>query len=283
MRGDRIDLWLRDKELEGCTEQSIGTYRKALRMFEADARRESLTLDQVGVEEIRTWLIAKKHNGLSPNALRLYTVILKNFYGLTKDDLKTPRASRIKPINVLTPKEVNELYYAAEELRTRTLIGFGYKVGARRIEICRENIGDVDFGDLRVRLHGKGAKERHVPMDSELEMLLAEYIDGRGDVGLVEPLFVNAWGKRLSVNSVQYLLQKVAATTSITDWKARVHPHMLRHCFAKHLYLAGCKIRALQKLLGHARIETTERYLVLLGCEVEEAYLAASSALNLRR
>lgn len=283
MRGDRIDRWLRDKEFEGCTTASIHTYRKILRMFEGDARREGLILDQIGVEGVKTWLLKKKHNGISPNGLRLYTVILKNFYGLTKEDLKTPKAHRIKPINVLTPEEMNELFYGAELLRDRALIGFGYKVGARRIEVHRANIGDVDFEDLRVRLHGKGAKERHIPMDNELEMLMAEYIESRGDTGYEDPLIVNHWGKRLSVHGVQGLLHKAAVQTTIKDWKSRVHPHMLRHCFAKHLYQAGVKIRSLQRLLGHADIRTTERYLVMLGCEVEEAYLAASSALSLRR
>lgn len=283
MREDTIDRWLRDKELQGCTPASIATYRKLLRHFEDEVAKGGLTLENVGVEDIKTWLSRKKHNGISSNALRLYTVVLKNFYGLTKEDLKTPVAHRVKPINVLTPKEMHELYCAAELLRNRTLIGFGYKVGARRVELCRANIGDVDFEDLRVRIHGKGQKERHIPMDTELEMLLAEYIETRGEAGLEDPLLVNAWDTRLSVNSIQYLLRKVAKKTTIKDWKARVHPHMLRHCFAKHLYRAGVKIRALQRLLGHSDISITERYLVFLGCEVEEAYLEASSALRLRR
>lgn len=280
---DRIDRWLRDKELEGCSPSSIHTYLKSLRLFEADMAEQGVLIDEVTIENVKDWLAGKKRNGLSPNALRLYTVILKSFYGLTKKELKTPRAYRVKPINVLTPEEMSDLYCAADLLRDRALIGFGYKVGARRIEICRANIGDVDFGDLRVRIHGKGARERHIGMDSELEMLLAEYIESLGDVGFTDPLIVNHWGKRLSVNSVQPLLQKVAARTTIKDWKSRVHPHMLRHCFAKHLYLDGVKIRTLQRLLGHSDIRTTERYLVMLGCEIEEDYRAHSHALSLER
>ena len=269
---------------------TIRTYRGDLEMFQRDIEAQGLRLDQVTVETLKAWLWKKKENGASPNHIRRLTVVLKNFYGLTAKDLKTPRAKNVKPINVLSHDEVRELYEAAARERDKAIVTVGYKAGARRSEIMRLNVGDITFQlkawGGRVRLHGKGGKIRNIPLDKETLEILSEYLATRGDVTPSDPLFTSSRrprrNERLTVYGLHHIFRRLRKHLDIPDAETRVHFHMLRHCFAKHLYEAGVKIRALQRLLGHSSIAITEKYLILLGCEVAEEYLAAAPALSLR-
>jgi integrase/recombinase XerC len=152
--------------------------------------------------------------------------------------------------------------------RDRAILELFYASGIRLSELVGLDLEDVDLSGRMVRVMGKGRKERIVPFNKSTEnslrkwyadrALLARQESRRGrrsDAG--EPLFVNARGGRLTGRSVQRLVARYVATCST---RFGISPHALRHSFATHLLQAGADLRAIQELLGHVRLSTTQRY-----------------------
>ena len=130
-----------------------------------------------------------------------------------------------------------------------------YATGLRVSELAGLDLDDVDRTQLTVRVLGKGRKERIVPFGSRAAAALAAYLEGRG--GAAGPLFVNPRGARLTVRSLHTIVRRSARSTGITR---RVSPHTLRHTFATHLLEGGADLRAVQEMLGHADLATTQLY-----------------------
>jgi len=139
-----------------------------------------------------------------------------------------------------------------------------YASGLRVSELTGLNIADIDRNEMMLRVLGKGNKERIVPFGSKAERAIAgywevragilEHAKGRTDA---EAVFLNYSGTRLSPRSVNRILKKYAALVNI-NWS--IHPHSLRHAFATHLLADGADLRAIQELLGHQSLSTTQRY-----------------------
>jgi integrase/recombinase XerC len=137
--------------------------------------------------------------------------------------------------------------------RDRAILELLYASGLRVSELAGLDVEDLDRAELTARVTGKGRKERIVPFGSRAAQALKRCLDGR-DHG---PLFVNARGGRLSTRSIRAIVRRAARAAGITR---RVSPHTLRHTFATHLLDAGADLRAIQELLGHSRLSTTQRY-----------------------
>jgi integrase/recombinase XerC len=145
-------------------------------------------------------------------------------------------------------------------LRDRAIMELFYSSGLRLAELTGLDVADLDLGDGLVRVTGKGSKERVVPVGSKAREALARWLKGRRRLlkgAEEEALFVSRLGRRLSTRSVQ---------TRVRGWARRlgmatsVHPHQLRHSFATHLLESSGDLRAVQELLGHANIGTTQIY-----------------------
>jgi len=139
-----------------------------------------------------------------------------------------------------------------------------YASGLRVSELTGLNIADIDRNEMMLRVLGKGNKERIVPFGSKAERAIAGYWEVRA--GILEhakgrtdaqAVFLNYAGTRLSPRSVNRILKKYAALVNI-NWS--IHPHSLRHAFATHLLADGADLRAIQELLGHQSLSTTQRY-----------------------
>jgi integrase/recombinase XerC len=139
-----------------------------------------------------------------------------------------------------------------------------YASGLRVSELTGLNIADIDRNEMMLRVLGKGNKERIVPFGSKAERAIAGYWEVRA--GILEhakgrtdaqAVFLNYSGTRLSPRSVNRILKKYAALVNI-NWS--IHPHSLRHAFATHLLADGADLRAIQELLGHQSLSTTQRY-----------------------
>jgi integrase/recombinase XerC len=139
-----------------------------------------------------------------------------------------------------------------------------YASGLRVSELTGLNIADIDRNEMMLRVLGKGNKERIVPFGSKGERAIAGYWEVRA--GILEhakgrtdaqAVFLNYSGTRLSPRSVNRILKKYAALVNI-NWS--IHPHSLRHAFATHLLADGADLRAIQELLGHQSLSTTQRY-----------------------
>jgi len=148
--------------------------------------------------------------------------------------------------------------------RDRAILELLYASGLRVSELTGLNLADVDRKDLMLRVRGKGNKERIVPYGGKAEQSLEAYeplrqellrkAGGRGDL---QAIFLNHFGTRLTQRSVARIVKKYARLANV-NWD--LHPHSLRHAFATHLLADGADLRAIQELLGHSSLSTTQRY-----------------------
>ena len=142
-------------------------------------------------------------------------------------------------------------------LRDRAILELLYSSGLRVSELTGLNVGGLDLRERLVRVLGKGRKERIVPVGRKAHQALGAYLEARGAVDDDQPLFTNHRGGRLTPRSVQrHLKVRLLKAGVLKD----ISPHALRHSFATHLLDGGADLRAIQELLGHASLSTTQRY-----------------------
>jgi integrase/recombinase XerC len=195
----------------------------------------------------------------------------------------TPKR-RIKIPAHLSEDEMAALIAAAADRtplgqRDRAILELFYASGLRLSEVAGLDVEDVNLAARMARVLGKGGKQRLVPFNTSTARALREYLEHREDLGRDlqpgrrekasastpgrsrssrsrDPLFVNYRGGRLTVRSIDRLVRRYVTSSSVRD----ITPHGLRHSFATHLLQRGADLRAIQELLGHARLSTTERY-----------------------
>lgn len=184
------------------------------------------------------------------------------------EHLKAPRSTRRLP-SVLALGEMQLLLETPEEENTPTnvrdaaLFELAYSSGLRVSELVGLNIDRIDFAQHEARVLGKGNKERIVPVGKHALKAIQCWLKVRAEIlremhcEEEKALFVNPRGKRLSVRTVQKQLRKLAIVRGLPQ---NVHPHMLRHSFASHLLESSGDLRAVQELLGHASIASTQVY-----------------------
>jgi integrase/recombinase XerC len=161
--------------------------------------------------------------------------------------------------------------------RDRAILELFYASGLRLSELVGLSLGDVNLKGRMVRVLGKGRKERIVPFNRATETALRAWLIDREALAADtrasgQPLFVNYQGSRLSTRSVDRLVRKYVAVCST---RFGISPHALRHSFATHLLERGADLRAIQELLGHARLSTTQRYTHVNAAQLMEAYRKA--------
>lgn len=148
--------------------------------------------------------------------------------------------------------------------RDRAILELLYASGLRVSELTGLNLGDMDRKELMLRVHGKGNKERIVPYGGKAQQALEAYEPLRQQIlakaaggGDRQAAFLNHLGARLTQRSVARIVKKYARLANV-NWD--LHPHSLRHAFATHLLADGADLRAIQELLGHSSLSTTQRY-----------------------
>ncbi len=174
----------------------------------------------------------------------------------------TPKGEKKLP-TFLTVDEVVKLVETpgsdnAYESRDRAILELLYSCGLRVSELVGINLQDLDLDSMSVKVLGKGNKERIVPLGSKAENALKTYLNQRLDLKPKDDqLFVNSKGGRLSTRSVDRIIKKYAVLSGIPK---NISPHVLRHTFATHLLGGGADLRAIQEMLGHKSLSTTQRY-----------------------
>ena len=175
-----------------------------------------------------------------------------------------PRRPRRLP-DALKSEEVDTELAALERdgplgLRNRALVEIVYSAGLRSREAVDLNLGDVDFEQELIHVHGKGGKERTVPLGEEAAHWVASYLHEARPMlarGAENALFLSARGRRLDTSTLRRLLP---------------HPHRLRHAFATHLLEGGADLRTIQELLGHSSLSTTQIYSHVDGRRLRRVY-----------
>ncbi|WP_298434811.1 tyrosine recombinase XerC [Geobacter sp.] len=142
-------------------------------------------------------------------------------------------------------------------LRDRAILETLYSCGLRVSELTGLDVGGLDLADGTVRVLGKGGKERVVPVGSHARSALGAYLAARSHPPVGTPLFLNARGGRLTSRSVRRVVDNHILRLATMR---RISPHTLRHTFATHMLEGGADLRAIQELLGHASLSTTQKY-----------------------
>ena len=167
--------------------------------------------------------------------------------------------------------------------RDRAILELFYASGLRLSELAGLDVDDVNLRARMARVLGKGGKERMVPFNGSTAKAVRDYLPDREELrssekgrlakaGRHEPLFVNFRGTRLSTRSIDRLVRRYATACST---RLGISPHALRHSFATHLLQRGADLRAIQELLGHSRLSTTQRYTHVNAAQLLETYRKA--------
>ncbi|WP_269536968.1 site-specific tyrosine recombinase XerD [Cerasicoccus fimbriatus] len=191
--------------------------------------------------------------------------------------VRGPRLSRKLP-GALSPDEVDRLLRAPDEttpqgLRDRAMLELMYSSGLRVSELCNVSLQAIDLESGLLRVTGKGSKERVVPLGKPAIEALERYLEVARPK-LVKPrtgseLFLSQWGRALSRKTFWVMIKKTALLAGI---EKPVKPHLLRHSFATHLLEGGADLRAIQEMLGHADIATTQIYTFVRGQSLTAAH-----------
>jgi integrase/recombinase XerC len=252
-------------------------FRKFLSQGRADAAVDLASIDAL---RIRAYLAHLYSNEIKKSsvarklaAVRAFFKFLAREHKLEKNPaltVSTPKLDKVLP-RIMTEEEMNsfldQIARAAASgdpmlVRDRAMLELLYASGLRVSELVGLDLRSVGFGDGMVLVRGKGRKERIVPFGSKARQALTDYLPVRekllrqwktGDPAL----FLNSRGRRLTTRSVDRLLKKhiLAMGPGI-----KVSPHSLRHAFASHLLTEGADLRAIQEMLGHKSLATTQKY-----------------------
>jgi len=275
-----IDAYLAYLDLE----RSLS--RNTLESYERDLKQAALFMGKRGVsgwravcaEDAGKWVHSLGRGARSSQArrltsLRMFARFLVREH-IREDDftelLAGPRLERKLP-QTLSAQEIARLVSAPSggdpaSLRDRALLELFYSSGLRVSELAALNLQQIDLDGGYARVFGKGSKERVVPMGSRAQAAIGAWV-ASGRPHFVKPktrseLFLNARGTALSRVGLWGIVKKHAKRAGITQ---NVKPHLLRHSFATHLLTGGADLRAIQEMLGHASISTTQIYTAVEG------------------
>jgi integrase/recombinase XerC len=185
---------------------------------------------------------------------------------------KLPRVPTIEEMNSVLDGEMPEV--AAFPERDHLMLELLYGCGIRNSELTGINLDDIRVSAEAILIRGKGKKERYVPFGDSAKSALATYLPARqkalGEARKnTSALLINRRGGRLTTRSVGRIIKKIAVAKGLSP---DVHPHTLRHAFGTHMLEEGADLRAIQELLGHERLATTQRYTQLSMKHVLQVY-----------
>lgn len=256
------------------------------------------SLDKVTRSTLRSYLGSLQERGIARASISRKLSALRSFYRyLARENmadvdalstLSAPKLEKRLP-TFLTTDEILQLLQAPgastpQGLRDRAILELLYAAGLRLSEIVTLDLDDVDLVSRQIRVWGKGAKERMVLMGRPAAEALKLYIklgriklQGRADT---QALFLNRYGERIAERRIQHIVRKYARQAGLD---MRVFPHIMRHTFATHMLDGGADLRAVQELLGHARLSSTQVYTHVTQRQIRRTYLAAHPRSSTRK
>jgi integrase/recombinase XerD len=280
----------------GRAPNTLAAYRRDLRAYWAWLVARATNLEDVSEADLTAYVAHLRELGRASASVTRAVVAVRNMHrflaseGLSdadpSADLETPRVPQRLP-KALSEDEVEALLDAVQgndafARRDRAILEVLYGTGVRISELVGLSLGDVDLDGALLRAFGKGSKERIVPLGRMARTALAAWLDpgGRGAFeperwarrGDAEAVFLNARGARLSRQGAWGIVRRYGDRVGLGD---RLTPHVLRHSCATHMLDHGADIRAVQELLGHASISTTQVYTKVSTERLWQVYEAA--------
>jgi integrase/recombinase XerC len=231
-------------------------------------------VEQIDLLMLREYLAAQYDRGLQAVSIRRRIAAIRALFRfLTKEGLlavnparllRTPKMPQKLP-QVITAEQADRIIEGSLAVeperphprRDRAILELLYGCGVRVSELAGLDLQDVDMSDRWLRVRGKGRKERQVPVPGKSFESLLAWLKVRAGSPQQTAVFLNHHGRRLTDRSIRSIVKFYASWIAGDD---SVHPHSLRHAFATHLLQDGADLRAIQELLGHARLSTTQKY-----------------------
>ncbi|MDX6721181.1 MAG: integrase/recombinase XerC [Solirubrobacteraceae bacterium] len=279
-----------DLRRHGSAHKTRDAYAADLRQFAGWASVQHVEPPGVTHRQLRRYASALSERRLAPATVARKLAALRSFFGMLRehgeieanpaDLLAAPKLGSELP-GVLAPEQISRLLDRIPastplELRDRALFEIAYASGLRAEELVRLDLASIDFDAEQLRVEGKGSRTRMVPAGEPALAALARYLE-RARAALVqsadEPaLFLSKSGRRLSTSDVR---RRLSVWSRHAAMQGAVHPHVLRHSFATHLLEGGADLRAIQELLGHASVSTTQNYTRVESARLKVAYVRA--------
>jgi integrase/recombinase XerC len=285
----QVDEFLRSlKAQRNASEHTVLAYKKDLNKFCIYAGKD-LDWRKVDHQNVRGFLAELMGNGLSKASAARALASLRSFYkwmgreGYVKHNpaalVSTPKLPKRLP-RVPTMEEVNGVLdselpkTAAFPARDRAIFELLYGCGLRNSELVGIVLDDIGWSNEVLRVRGKGKKERLVPLGDAAAGAIREYLPYRQQILnqrrlSCHTLLINLRGGALTTRSVGRIVKSIAVAKGLNP---DVHPHTLRHAFGTHMLEEGADLRAIQELLGHERLSTTQRYTQLTASHITRVY-----------
>ena len=253
---------------------TIKSYERDLASLSLFLSSEFKGWQSVKEHDMRTFINSERRRGLSPRSIQRLLSSCRTFfeYLLNEGQIKISPAQNISSPKLaqLLPKAMDAdlvqrlLDFKPKgmtEIRDKALAELLYSSGLRLSEICRLNLIDLDLKERTCIVTGKGNKTRIVPVGRKAIQAIRDWLIHRSDLIITkktntEAVFLNIKGKRISPRSIQLRLEKLCELRGIPG----INPHMLRHSFASHVLESSGDLRAVQEMLGHSDIGTTQIY-----------------------
>ena len=269
---DLLDCYVSAMKVECRSQKTIDRYVYVIgRMMEF----VKVPTRRVSVYHLRNYLTHEKERGICEQTLEGYREIFSAYFNWLQRESLIDRNPCVNLGVIKVPKKEKKTYTDAElerlnwfcgNIRDRAILHFLRSTGCRISEITGLNRDQVNLELLECVVHGKGNKERTVYLDEVAGMLLAEYLNGRIDD--VPALFINKQHDRLNPGGVRAMLNKLAEKAGVDH----VHPHKFRRTLATDLARHGMPIQEVAKVLGHEKLDTTMKYVVLNKDDVKASY-----------
>lgn len=275
-----------DKKLSDNTLQS---YRRDILQYEEYVEKNRINYAKANQEDIKTYLEYLKEIGKKPSTVSRNLASIRSFYQFLvrikkvkhdpTENIQSPKIEKRVP-SVLTSQEVELLLEQPKDVdikgtRDKAMLEFAYATGMRVTEIISLNVEDVNVEEAFVVCRN-GSKQRNIPLGSLSLKALKEYIEDARPILIRDEnekaLFVNVNGKRLTRQGfwkiIKYYKEQAHITKDIT-------PHVLRHSFATHLLQNGADLKAIQTMLGHSDISSTQVYMQFQDPGLKDIYQKA--------
>ncbi len=277
---DLLGIWLKEREIQNQSKHTLQAYERDVADFLEFCAVQQLALNDVEATDLRQFLAEKvEQYGLSSSSLQRMLSSIRQFMKWAEqaqylafnpaDDFQLKRQSRPLPgmVDIETVNQILDQPAPETEaqqqmwLRDKAILELLYSSGLRLAEIQSLRIKDVDFNRQLLRITGKGNKTRVVPFGSKAKDSLMEWLKiyplWNGDFVPDANVFItqkgNPLGARQIENRVKFQAQRAGVNVDL-------HPHLLRHCFASHMLSNSGDLRAVQEMLGHSNLSTTQIY-----------------------
>lgn len=263
---------------KGLSPNTTAAYVRDVRHLEEFMGNKDLRIDNISPDNLHEFLTIVHDLGISPRSQARMLSGIKSFFkfvileGYLEENpsefIESPQLNRELP-DVLSVDEIDAMISAIpsdkdESLRNHAIIETLYGSGLRVSELVDARISRLDINERLLIVEGKGSKERIVPVSPIAADLIREWLLQRSQMNVKSEgediIFLNRRGNPLTRVMIFYIIKELAALAGI---KKTVSPHTLRHSFATHLLEGGANLRAIQEMLGHESISTTELYLHL--------------------